>query len=86
MATKADPLFYARKPQPIGYGLPATFNIRIGIHHDVQGVLTRDLRFGPDSLQKRIKAVRRFNPELRQGSMAFAYVFDNLTIGTAFHP
>ncbi len=44
-----------------------------------------DLRFGPDSLQKRIKAVRSFNPELRQGSMAFAYVFDNMTIRTAFH-
>ena len=68
-----------------GYGLPATFNIRIGIHYDTQGVLTRDLRFGPDIFQKRIDAVRNFNLELRHGSMAFAYVFDNMIIGTAFH-
>ena len=76
---------YARKPQPIGYSLPATFNIRIGIHHDSQSVSTRDLRFGPDSFQKRINTVRSFNLELRHGSMAFAYVFDNMIICTAFH-
>ena len=48
LVPKADPLFYARKPQPIGGGWPVTFNIRIDVSPDTQGVRIRALRFGPD--------------------------------------
>ena len=44
LVPKADPLFYARKPQPIGGGWSVTFNIRIDVSPDAQGVRIRALR------------------------------------------
>ena len=84
LAPKADPLFSARQPQPIGGGWPVTFNIRIDVPLTPKAYGSATCASAL-IFPKRIKAVRNCNPEPSPGCMAFAYALANMTIRTAFH-